>query len=547
MATSTTQRQKPHFSLRQRAEISDLHGITDCAVKLDAEDNHTLLAAFSAVIQGLHLTHSAGNSFSLSAGLGLLKGEVIKSTSSEVQVLDDNTDPSNSRIDRMEIVGFQEELADNATKFVLSGMSRSQFGSPSPGSVGTGDGSTTVFNLPHGNADLRSMKVYLAGTLAGGWNLSNQSGSGGVDQLVFGTAPGAGVAITASFDYLSGGVEAPATVKTRKTIKPLVNILKGTPGAGAPAWTTGSLKLAQITLAPSWSGGAYGAAIDNSVKQYLVAEDNHANTQSAIDSNEGGRLLDAIRNIHGICSGLRLYYVGATEVVVSPGFGVFHGRSFYLNEPLSQGSLSLGSAGWRYAYLTAPRSSSGLPGTVPTLSITDTAPNARGERPGGSQPDFYIGALYWTGTAVREFYTRGSWVFWKTSVDKVLTVPQAPVDLDVSDAAPETGRTLLCSVRAGLGSPGSGSGTLDVLVNSMRQTNSSAPKLRHHIGLNSNDSAIGTEQQGVILVEQNSSTRYVNYESIANDTTTGESATLKVQGYLDDHRTLDKDGLPLFY
>jgi len=65
--------------------------------------------------------------------------------------------------------------------------------------VGQGDTSTTTFTLAHTDVDSSSLKVYLDGTLTTAYTFSDGTGAGGKDQIIFSSAPGEKVAITATY------------------------------------------------------------------------------------------------------------------------------------------------------------------------------------------------------------------------------------------------------------------------------------------------------------------------------------------------------------
>ena len=66
--------------------------------------------------------------------------------------------------------------------------------------VGTGDGTTKTFDLANSNVIGDSLVVYI-GNDQQRVTLSAGTGTGGVDQIVFDTAPANGVAIKADYDY----------------------------------------------------------------------------------------------------------------------------------------------------------------------------------------------------------------------------------------------------------------------------------------------------------------------------------------------------------
>lgn len=66
--------------------------------------------------------------------------------------------------------------------------------------VGTGDGSTTTFDLDHKDVIENSLKGYSAGNQKNA-SISKGTGAGGVDQIVFSVAPANGETIKADYNY----------------------------------------------------------------------------------------------------------------------------------------------------------------------------------------------------------------------------------------------------------------------------------------------------------------------------------------------------------
>jgi len=66
--------------------------------------------------------------------------------------------------------------------------------------LGSGDGSTTTFDLPSRYVIESSVGVQVSGALVTAWTFSNGTGTGGVDQVVFDDAPAAGDEITADLE-----------------------------------------------------------------------------------------------------------------------------------------------------------------------------------------------------------------------------------------------------------------------------------------------------------------------------------------------------------
>ena len=73
--------------------------------------------------------------------------------------------------------------------------------------VGTGDGSTTTFDLAHANVIAASIKGYSAGN-SKNVSISAGTGAAGVDQLVFAVAPTNAEAIKADYSYYGNAIGA---------------------------------------------------------------------------------------------------------------------------------------------------------------------------------------------------------------------------------------------------------------------------------------------------------------------------------------------------
>ena len=540
---STTVKKKAQLNARQRTSQTDVNEFQDQAQEMDALNVHELVASDSSVVRGLEISFSSGYDFLVGVGSGLWKGEVLRQTSNATVTLDENTDP-NARIDLIEINGVSEVDSDSASKTLLSSITRT---SVTGEAVGTGDASTKPWDLANAGVDLSTLKVYLGGVLSGGWSYSPETGTGSVDQIIFHDAPGSSVAITADYDYLSGGVEAGATVNTRKSLSPTFNVVKGTPAASpsVPSATSNAVKVGTIEVPGSWTGGA-GYSIAHSVRKYMVHPDKVTNNRSTFTASDvrSGKITNAIRNIHQALEGFRLVWVSTTSFKITPGWGVSLGQSFYSSEDIEETGVSLGSAGWNYVYLSL---TVGEAGVEPTISISSTGPTSERMINSSSANDVYIGAIYWTGSAIRKFFSRGDWVFWDTAVSFSLTVPQVTaLDLDVTTACPVTGRTLEARLSSSLSSSGS-DGTVDVVAKSQMAANIADPALRSFSLQSSTSLAVLNENNGKLIAEESSSTRYVNYTTATAGTTSSPAATLYILGYLDDYRTLDVSGSAMFY
>lgn len=73
--------------------------------------------------------------------------------------------------------------------------------------VGTGNGTTTTFDLANANVIASSFKAYVGGAQQN-CTISAGTGTGGVDQVVFAVAPATGVAIKADYNYYGNAIGA---------------------------------------------------------------------------------------------------------------------------------------------------------------------------------------------------------------------------------------------------------------------------------------------------------------------------------------------------
>lgn len=540
---NTTPKRRMLIQLRQRTSDTDLNTVNELSQQMDAIGNYEAICALSRMIRGMELSHNSGRIFDVGVGSALWKGELVRLVSAGTVTLDENADP-NPRIDLIEITGVTATNSDLGLIVTLGALTRT---SVSAEAVGTGDASTKPWDLANSGVDPSTLKVQLAGTASGGWNFSPGTGTLGVDQIIFHDAPGSGVAITADYDYLTGGAEGNALLNTRTTLTPTLNVVKGTPAASpsAPSATSGSVIVGTIEVPGSWTGGSSGTSFAYDSRKYMVHQDKvqRAKATYSATAQDSGKLINPIRNMHGLMSGFRLQYATATSFKITPGWGVSLGQSFYSIEDIEETGLSLGSAGWRYVFL-APPTEAGEPPTI--ANISSNPPTSENMIQGLTANDLYVGALYWDGAAVRKFYTRGNHVFFDSEVSHSLTVTATGTDLDVTSACPVTGRTLLCRLQVSLASSAS-DGTLQATVQSQRNTNVGDPTLRAAVLQPSTSLTVLSENNGWLIAEENSSVRYVNYTTTTAGTVATPTATLLVQGYIDDYRTLDTSGAAVFY
>jgi len=542
---NTTVRKKVKINTRQRTSETDLNDFNDQSQEALAINNYEIVTALSKMIRGMEISFNSGRIFDVGVGSAIWKGEEVRLTSAATVTLDENADP-NPRIDLVEITGVTDTDSDLGLKVALSALART---SVSGEAVGSGTGSQTAWDLDYAGVDPSTLKVQLAGTASGGWNYSPGTGTLGVDQIIFHDAPGSGVAITADYDYLTGGVESSALINTRKSQTPTFNVVTGTPAASpsAPSGTTGSVKVGTVEVPGSWTGGSSGVSIEYAPRAYMVHEDKVKNTKSvysASDSNSG-KLSNPVRMMHGVMAGFRLVYVSGTSFKITPGWGVSLGQAFYSTEDIEETGLSLGSAGWRYVYLNPP----GEAGEAPTIANIDTDP-PRSDRmiQTSTNSDLYVGAIYWDGAAVREFYTRGDWTYWASATAQSLTVPTSGTitDLVVTPHCPSTGRTLMIRAQASLGASAS-NGTTSVAVKSQRAANVADPIVRQMVVQAGTSLAIVAENNGVVIAEEDSSVRYINYDTNNSGSVTSAGASVYVLGYKDDYRTMTTAGAADFY
>ena len=537
---NTTAKKKILLNLRERVTDTRLNEFNDQAEQLDAINFYESLCSLPRMIRGMELSHNSGRVFDVGVGSAVWSGELVRLTASDTVTLDENvsTDP---RIDLVEITGVSQTSSDLGLLVALGALART---SVSGEAVGSGTGSQKAWDLDYSGVDLSTLKVQLAATPVGGWNLSPGTGGSGVDQIIFHEAPGSSVAITADYDYLTGGAESSALLNTRKTLTPTLNVVKGTPAASpsAPAKTSGSVLIGTIQVPGSWTGGGGSITYNHEDRQYMVHTDEVANDKSVYNATnaDAGKIINPIRNMHGIMSGFRLVYMTGTSVKITPGWGVSLGQAFYSTVDIEETGLSLGSAGWRYIYLNPPSEA----GNAPTIANISTDP-PRSDRmiQASTNSDLYVGAIYWNGSAVREFYTRGEWTYWASATSQALTTPTSGTytDLTVTDHCPSTGRTLMVRAQASLGASAS-NGTCSVAVKSQRAANVADPIVRQMVVQAGTSLAVIAEANGVVIAEEDSSVRYICYDTNTNGTVTGEAASAYVLGFKDDYRTMTTAG-----
>lgn len=566
MADTTTQTKIYNHNLSQRIEASDLNEISEQTATLDEELAWALLSSFNGVIDGFQVAHKSDRDFYVYRGTGLYYGKILKDVQDPAPLevtLDANGD-ANPRIDVIYIAGQKKTASDNASKVILSGYTRVPL---SAQALGVGDGSTKTFDLPQPRVDIRTLKVKIAGVQVGGWSLSPATGAGGVDQVIFTTPVTSGKAITADFTHESGGVEGNASVPTRQTLAPDIRVAKGTPAASPSAPisppTAEHIPLAHITVPGSWSGGA-PTSIDNTVKNFLLHPDanvdpgvNVSSVPPSPTSARSGRVASLIRHMDQVLVGGRLRYSATDIIKATTLWGTLAGSSVHSKEDdveLTLQSSAPGSpgyvdaAGWWYVYLT--QALDVLPGEKPSLFVSQSPPNSR-RRESGTNSGLYVGAIFlnsFSPVSIRPFYTHGPWTFWESPTGISVS---GDGDVNVSDWCPETGRLLnawlIVSVQ-----PASLGEYINVTAKSHKTaTGKDWPQFgAAAVSASTGVSAVGSGQ-GVVRAEDDAGTRYVHVGHFVEGTPTSTTAGLHIQGYLDDHRTMDdttlSDASPTFY
>lgn len=549
MASQNTPNQKFRCELRKRMENTDAEAFTNLAFDLDEQLNWGAICDQPVTLDGWNVLFSSGTAFDVSVGQGLAEGELIKTVSTQAVPLDDNTDPVNPRVDLIEV--GKGDVADTAstpaTEVVLGPLIRT---SVSGDALGTGDGATKTFSLPTsasagGRADLFGMIIYQDAVKVSGWSLDWAA-----NNIIFHEAPAGGVVITADYPYEVGGEESPNTYNTRYDRNVTFNVVKGTPGAGAPAGTSGAIKVCAITVPASWSGTASGVTIDNTVKEFMVHADNLVDSHSPGDSPRNGRIYSAIRNMSQVVHGCRLQYVDTDQIQVTPGWGVVGGVSWRITAPVSL-TVSAGGAGWLYVYGVVADTGTKIPGSVITIVTSSTQPDSLMRDSSATRGYFYIGAIYIVSVGpvvIRPFYTHGDRVFWQAPTALVALThasgytPSTQTDVDAAAWVPATGRMaqVYMDIAGDMSSVGN---KIEALLKSHLTATTLGiwPQVKAELHVPTTGATYRSYAQGWIRCENDSGARKFNY-TFAIDPATTWSADVYVQGYVDDYRTIDEAG-----
>lgn len=557
---------------RKTTTATDMEDVNDLAIHYGEELAYAIASKEDCVIGGFAVSFDSGADVSISAGSALKQGQLIKNTAAVTKTIAENASGSD-RIDLVSISGVTETDSDNLIEPVLGAISLNDFGKPTPTSIGTGDDSTTLFELPLAS-DERALNdtllIYLDGVLSGGWSFAPAQGSSGEDSIVFHDAPGAGVAITAAGDFVTGGEEALPTspgLPSRSALTAEITVTQGVPGGGAPALPSNNVWLCEITVPAGWSTGNT-LTFDNEVeKVFLTAKDYASDIDLYSPFDRPARITDAIRSIGQVRQGCRLYYHNSTTLRMAPGWINTLGLSCRVTSPVSLTlqSTSSGSAGYVpstdwYPIFAVPQSASNGPGLAPALRV-GAGVNSLGHDTTSPSPlwqgGLHLGWVYVTvsGSTVtikpsRSRGKQGDVVYWETPADIALAGSvdsTASPDIDVTAWCPPTGCEILVEVDA-VFVPADAADICIVEAGSLKY-NSGSPNPWPRIKL-AQGGTTGTTRlvgNGWLLVEDDSGTRYVH--NLRTTSGTGScTGNLRVMGYRDSsYATMDSSGGILSY
>lgn len=579
MADNTSYKLLQRIEARQRVGVDELEDETKLANTLDTENNWSAVCADDYVIEGCQVVHDSGRDFRINFGSVIVRGEILKNPSPG-KLTGDRTAVSSGN-DRWDIIYIDPEdpyvntAAESATKTVMSAITMT---SVSGEAVGTGDDTTKVFDLGNDNIDPSTLLVYVDGSqIHGGYDFSKGTGTAGVDQIIFADAPAAGLAITDDYDHLTGGVESSSSVNTRYQRTPKFQVWEGTESASPSLATEQSALIAYLAgLSPSrvpvqigainygtsWSTGA-PSSIDNTIKSYMVAFDNLGEDSSddhtpnkTVAGSFAGRLVHPIRNMHQICEGFRLYWSSATEIGITPGWGVCRGVAFQSDALVTFSptwGVDISAQQWYYVYAVVSPTNTTAPGSPPTILVSGTAPD-RLRRLASDTGTFYLGAIYNDDGAsvdIREYYTHGDWTYWAdpslTQFMSGITATSQSADIAITDWCPVTGRLVDVGMNA------TWTTTSPVLNEAMTLVMQSHKSSGSVYSYNSPDFlirftaqvtssvALFDKRRGIVRAEQDGSTRKVSYD-LTQGAGNSVSAFWWVNGYKDDYRTMGASG-----
>lgn len=558
MASDSTVLKKLKQIPRKTTTTTDMEDLNDLAIHHDEEVAYAALSAEDCVIGGFAVSFSSGSDISISAGSALKQGQLIKNTAAATETIAANGAGSD-RIDLVSISGVTETDSDNLIEPVLSAIALNDFGKPTPDSIGTGDGSTKLFELPVTSSErvrADTVLVYEDAALVGGWVFAPGQGSSGEDCVIFHDAPASGVALTASGDFVTGGEEALPTspgLPSRSALTATFTITQGVPGGSAPALPSGHVRLCEVTVPAGWSSGA-GLTFDNEVdKNFLVTKDAESDASGRSPFDRPARLADSIRNMAQVRHGCRLRYVSSTQIAVSPGFIVSHGLACR-NE--SDATLTITTAeapttGWYPIYAIPQAPAANGSGQSFTVGVGGSGPNSLAQEwqlPLVNPGTFYLGYVYCTVSGatvtIRPFYSDGDgWVWWEQSTYVSMT---HNTDEDFSDWCPPTARMVDFQAKVTF-TPISPGDTCTFQMRSHKTATAKAEPIlaedrRAYTGGSGGSEIL--QPRGIIKLEEDSGALYC-YPHVS--ATGSATITGRVKGYKDDYLINDTSGAALFY
>lgn len=554
MADSSSIRKRFNCVSRQRVTDTNINELSSTANDMCSETVWDLVCDHNAIVNGFNVTQSTLLDFDVSSGIVVIDGEVVKETGVNIVSLSSEK-TGNPRTDIIEISGIGDtlNLADSASVVALGALSRTTITSEA---VGTGTGSQEEWDLDYPGVDNSTLRVFLDGTETGGWNLSPKNGIRTTDYIIFGVAPASGSAITASYDYLTGGIEAASSQYTRTRRQPTFAVVEGTPGGGTPSPTSGSVPVAYISIPANWTGGSTPSApiVFNNLKKFAIYPDSFSDDEAAASSSLSGKVHTVLSGMSLIQEGYRLNYYLSDQIQVGPGFSSNNGWS---TQNRSTTSLTLqaatpssvgyvgGGAGWYYVYGLIDASTV-LPGGELTLDVSQTAPNSRNIKQ-GSSAYMYLGEIYVSNISpitIQPFYTDGDWVYWENP--SFISASSGTSDINVSAWCPETARIIDAMANSAV--------TRNIATDSVAfsvKSHLSASALPHPFFSDfiepPSASQYLSNKTGRIKVEDSGGARYINTSVGVTGSPSVATTEVKILGYLRDFRVMSRLGFPSFY
>lgn len=580
MASSSTNIKSQRIAARQRISVSDLEDISTLGLSNQAENDWLYLCADNAVIGGLDVQHVSGREFQINEGALIVNGEIVKVTSSGISLGEQDAIVAGTD-DRIDIFyidpsnAYTSNASDSASVTVLSSVS---VASVSGEAVGTGDDATKTWDLANSGVDPSALLVYIAADQeADGWVFSKGTGTAGVDQIIFDVAPPAGDAITADYDYLTGGTESSTSSNTRYTRTIRILSAKGTEAVfpSAPSIPVGSLELARIQYGTGWTTGdpmSGAGAYTYDAKRYALTRDQANDNQYG--SSWGGsttersdafdrppRVSDMIRNMSQVRCGCRLRYSTSDTIIVGPGWINSAGLSLRIESDVSlqlQSTVALdpgyvtGGAQWVYVYAVPAGLSAAGGGQAFTLDV-GSIPNSLGHdtaSPVALPGAFYLGSLYVTGTGpvvIQEFRTTSDgWYYFKNPAQVALS-GTGNRDVAGNGEAPLTARKALVELYMDF-TPSALGDTAEAFLGSNSSAGSlgSYPRVSGHLmGVNAAQHKLYNE--GVVTLEYDSGSGELRYQYSESSSAGTLDTYARVLGYYEEIYKLTPAGAQLTY